>query len=105
MMQPRLTCVSCHRTDWHGGRHAMYMQAMDAPDIRYETLNGNEGELGGNRESSLDHDQGKYDLDTFRQAVVNGKHPDGETLSTDIPRWEMSDQGLADLFDFLQSFP
>ncbi len=104
MMQPRLACVSCHGTDGRGGTHVMHMQVMDAPDIRYETLNSEKDEHGSDGES-MDHSQSEYDLDMLRQAVVEGKHPDGEALSTDMPRWEMSDQDLADLFEYLKSLP
>ena len=34
---------------------------------------------------------GEYDLEDFRQAVVFGKHPDGEPLNRDMPRWRMGD--------------
>ena len=30
-----LACVSCHGSDAHGGVHAMHMDVMDAPDIRF----------------------------------------------------------------------
>lgn len=104
MMQGRLACASCHGPDGRGGRHTMHMQVMDAPDIRYETLNSEEGEHGGS-EDGMEHTQGEYDLDMFRQAVVEGKHPDGETLSRDMPRWAMSDEDLAALFEYLKTLP
>jgi len=104
MMQPRLACVSCHGTDGGGGTHVMHMQVMDAPGIRFETLNGKEGEHGGD-EGGMEHTQGEYDLDTFRKAVIDGKHPNGEALSTDMPRWAMSDEDLAALFEYLMSLP
>lgn len=97
MMQTWLACASCHGPDGRGGRHTMHMQVMDAPDIRYETLNSNE--------DGMEHTQSEYDLDTFRQAVVEGKHPDGEALSTDMPRWAMSDEDLEALFEYLKSLP
>ena len=104
MMQPRLACVSCHGTDGRGGRHIMHMQVMEAPDIRYEALNSAEDdhERGG---ESMDHSSGEYDLDIFRQAVVAGKHPGGESLSANMPRWSMSDQDLSALFEYLKSLP
>lgn len=80
----------------------MHMQVMEAPDIRYAALISGEDEHEGDGES-MEHDQAVYDLDMFRQAVVEGKHPDGEALSADMPRWEMSDQDLADLFEYLKS--
>ena len=33
------------------------------------------------------------------------KHPDGELMGTDMTRWQLSDQDLADLFAFLKSMP
>jgi hypothetical protein len=82
----------------------MHMQIMDAPDIRYSTLSGEtgeheEGEDGHTQETS------EYDLEDFRMAVVERKHPDGEYLSQDMPRWQINDQDLADLFTFLKSLP
>jgi hypothetical protein len=82
----------------------MHMQAMDAPDVRYENLENSDDEHGSDGES-MEHIQDEYDLDMFRQAVIEGKHPDGETLSADMPRWEISDQDLADLFEYLKSLP
>jgi mono/diheme cytochrome c family protein len=104
MMQLQLACASCHGTDGRGGRHVMHMQVMDAPDIRYQMLNSDTDEHASDGETT-DHSKGEYDLDMFRQAVVEGKHPNGEALSTDMPRWEMSDQDLADLFEYLKSLP
>ncbi|MEJ2596817.1 MAG: hypothetical protein P8Z00_00715 [Anaerolineales bacterium] len=46
---------------------------------------------------------GGYTLQDFRTAVIEGKHPDGDELSADMPRWQMSDQDLADLFAFLKT--
>lgn len=103
MMQPRLACVSCHGSDGRGGRHVMHMQVMDAPDIRYASL-ASEVEHGSS-EAGMDHGEGEYDLDIFRQAVVEGKHPNGEALSTAMPRWKMSAEDLAAIFDYLKSLP
>ncbi len=100
MMGSYLTCAACHGPEAQGGTHFMHMQVMDAPDIRYEALNGEAGEHGGEEHSD---EVGIYDLDDFRLAVIEGKHPDGEFLSRDMPRWEMSDQDLVDLFEFLKS--
>lgn len=96
MMQPRLACVSCHGVDGRGGEHVMHMLIMNAPDIRYSALNSEMDEHGG---------EGEYDLEMFRQAVVEGKHPDGETLDEDMPRWQMSDEDLAALFEYLKTLP
>ena len=82
MMGSQLACVSCHGQDARGGVHTMMMQVMDAPDMRYVALAG---------------------LDTFRAAVVDGIRPNGDRLSNDMPRWNFSDDDLADLAAFLKS--
>lgn len=46
-----------------------------------------------------------YDLDAFRLAVVEGRHPDGMDLSLNMPRWDLGDEDLADLAEFLRSLP
>jgi cytochrome c oxidase subunit 2 len=102
MMGAYLTCASCHGPDGRGGTHYMHMQVMDAPDIRYEAL-VEEAEEHGGQEHSDEH--GEYSLEDFHQAVVEGEHPDGEPLSREMPRWQISDQDLQDLFAFLKTLP
>ena len=52
MMGGKLTCVSCHGPDGKGGEHVMgMMQVMNAPDIRWKTL------------------EDEYSTTTFKQAV------------------------------------
>jgi hypothetical protein len=97
-----LACDSCHGSDGRGGFHTMHMDVMDAPDIRFVTLS-NEADEHGDDEHGDEH--GEYDLEAFRRAVVDGKHPDGDALSREMPRWRMDDKDLADLFMFLESLP
>lgn len=101
MMGSYLTCAACHGPEARGGVHMMHMQVMDAPDIRYTTLSAEVGEhaMGEGEE------HGEYDLEDFRLAVVEGKHPDGEPLSRNMPRWQMSDEDLSDLLAFLKAIP
>ena len=63
------------------------MEVMDAKDIRWSTL------------------EGEFDAEKFRLAVVNGEDPDGTQLNSDMPRWNMSDDDLADLIVFLKTLP
>jgi hypothetical protein len=63
------------------------MQEMDAKDIRWSTL------------------ENEFDTEKFRQAVVEGKDPDGTQLSTDMPRWNISNEDLTDLIAFLKTLP
>lgn len=100
-MGTNLACVSCHGSDGRGGIHTMHMAVMDAPDIRYSSLSSEEDEHEGDHAHKDEHDE--YDLEAFRLAVVEGVHPDGESLSRDMPRWRMSDEDLEDLFDYLKS--
>jgi cytochrome c oxidase subunit II len=100
MMGAYLTCAACHGPDAHGGEHFMHMQVMDAPPIYYEALNHMEAEESGHTPTS-----DSYTLEEFRSAVVEGQHPDGDELSGDMPRWQLSDGDLADLFAFLKTIP
>lgn len=106
MMGSQLACVSCHGQDARGGVHTMMMQVMDAPDIRWLTL---AGEVEGAQQAGDEHDDehaeihAEYNLETFRLAVVEGEHPNSERLSNDMPRWNLSDEDLSELADFLKS--
>lgn len=106
MMGGQLSCASCHGPSARGGRHQMHMETMDAPNIRWDALAAHEAdEVDGHEEGAGDHTEaeGDYTLATFRLAVVEGKHPSGEPLSEDMPRWQMSDADLRDLAAYLQS--
>ncbi len=101
MMGASLACASCHGVDGRGGRRAMHMQVIEAPDIRYQALTSE-----GEHEEAGGHDGAEgYDLETFRLAVVEGRHPNGERLSSVMPRWQLSDEDLADLLEFLKTLP
>lgn len=102
MMGGRLACVSCHGTDATGGEHMMHMEIMDAPDIRWSALSGDHHHEEGVEEIKEDHHEG-YDFEDFRNAVEFGKHPDGDELGRDMPRWRMSDADLKDLMNYLKS--
>lgn len=98
-----LACASCHGPDGRGGLHRMHMQVMDAPDIRYVALSSEEEAEEHGGDEGHEHAGGGYDLDDFRLAVIDGQHPNGEPLSWEMPRWRMTDEDLADLFDYLKS--
>ena len=84
----RLACASCHGTDGRGGLHNMgMMQTMSAPDIRWSAL------------------QEDFDAEKFRLAVSKGQDPDGTQMSTDMPRWNIGNDDLADLIAYLKTFP
>jgi cytochrome c553 len=91
-----LTCATCHGPEGRGGTHRMHMRSMTAPDIRYAALSVMP-ELKGRK--------APYNIDDFRQTVENGRHPDGEEVKADMPRWKMSEADLADLLEFLKALP
>jgi hypothetical protein len=101
MMRGYLSCASCHGPDARGGQHTMHMQVMDAPNIRWEALSHEAEDEHAAEED--DHHNETYDLEAFRRAVIEGEHPDGESLSSDMPRWQMTDEDLSALFAFLKS--
>lgn len=103
MMGGRLACVSCHGEDARGGLHGMHMQQMDAPDIRYSVLAGKADEA--DEHGGDDHHAEEYGLESFGQAVVFGQHPDGDLFNWDMPRWEIDEDDLFDLFEYLKTLP
>jgi uncharacterized membrane protein len=114
MMGTNLSCSSCHGQQARGGVHMMHMQVMDAPDIRWSALAGEaeeehagavEGEPaddGGHDDEHAEAHAG-YGLAEFRMAIVEGKHPNREPLSSEMPRWNISDGDLEDLAEFLKT--
>lgn len=103
MMGSNLACVSCHGEDGRGGQHVMHMEVMDAPDIRFAALSA-ESDEHQDGEHANEHGE-EYDLEAFRRAVVLGQHPNGDSLSRDMPRWQIDDEDLNDLFEFLKTLP
>jgi mono/diheme cytochrome c family protein len=101
MMGGNLTCASCHGTDARGGKHTMHMETMDAPDIRWSALSGEHHEE--KTDTGEQHKHMAYNFVAFKNSVERGKHPDGDELKKDMPRWKMSDEDLRDLMDYLKS--
>lgn len=104
MMQTRLACADCHGSDGRGGTQFIHMQSIEAPDIRYSALNAHTEADEHENNGDDDHSE-EYTLETFRMAVVEGMHPDGDPLSMEMPRWNLTDEDLQDLFDFLKTLP
>ena len=80
----------------------MHMEVMDAPDIRWSALSSDHHEMGDTGNKTMTPAKA-YDFEDFKNSVENGKHPDGDVLKTDMPRWKMSDADLADLMNYLKS--
>jgi hypothetical protein len=89
-------CASCHGWDGHGRRTMMFT----TPNITYSNLTDPAGML------EPDGSRGPTFTDELiRRAVVEGVDADGETLSTAMPRWQLSDQDWDDLLLFLKTLP
>jgi hypothetical protein len=70
------------------------------PNITYSNLTDPAGML------EPDGSRGPTFTDELiRRAVVEGVDADGETLSTAMPRWQLSDQDWDDLLLFLKTLP
>ena len=103
MMMGRQSCASCHGSDGQGGTQLMHMQAIDAPDIRWDTLSSTVH--GGHDEADEDAEELPYDDESFRRALREGITPGGERLLSGMPRWEMGNEDIDDLIAFLKTLP
>jgi cytochrome c553 len=84
----QLACASCHGPNGRGGTHNMgMMQVMTAKDIRWSAL------------------QSEFDVEKFRSALTKGQDPNGTMLNTDMPRWNIGDEDMADLIAYLKTLP
>lgn len=98
----KFACVSCHGLNAKGGRHPMGMEVMNAPDIRWSALiNMQEKEDEHAENSSGEHHE--YSFEDFKGSVEKGRHPDGDKVDEDMPRWKMSDADLRDVMNYLKS--
>ncbi|NPE30907.1 cytochrome c [Methanococcoides sp. SA1] len=92
------SCASCHGVSGRGG--VPIMMGTDIPsDIRYSTLTAeDEDEVAGG------HDEHPaYTDETIKAAIRYGIEPDGEELDYTMPRWDMSDNDIEDLIDYLKT--
>ncbi len=89
------SCVNCHGPDGKGGLPVMMGTHLPG-DVRYSALVS--GEHHGEEE-----DGGQaYTDDDIRRAVRNGVEPSGERMDRTMPRWNISDEDLDDLLDYLK---
>lgn len=88
-------CVNCHGEDGQGGAFGGMMGGrLNVPDIRYSTLSEPHEEDGEQHEGWTD--------DEIARAVRLGEEPDGDDLSTYMPRWDMSDDEMGALLSYLK---
>jgi cytochrome c oxidase subunit II len=91
-----MACVNCHGEGGRGGTVRMMMGSFEAPDIRYSTLTEEEHE-----DNHIEHPP--YNDETIKRAIIQGLDPSGEPLDWVMPRWDMSEEQLDDLLDYLKS--
>lgn len=92
----RVACVTCHGEDGKGGRIVMMMWDIDVPDITWEHLT--EEEHGDEHEAHP-----PYTEESIKKAITDGIEPDGEEMDEFMPRWQMADEDLDDLIEFLKT--
>lgn len=89
-------CITCHGANGGGGNWVM-MTNLVAPDIRYSHLT--EEEHGEDGEEA----HPPYDDELLARAIRVGLSPADEALSLAMPRWDLSDEDMADLIEYLKS--
>lgn len=102
MTPSMMSCVDCHGEDGRGGVvHTRGMMGMmgsfEAPDIRYSTLTEEDGNDGHGDEHP------PYTDELLKRAVTDGVNPAGERLEAPMPRWDMSEEDLEDLIEYLKT--
>lgn len=87
-------CASCHGANGHGELSMMF----DAPNITYANLTNPAGML------ETDGTRGMVYTDALiLRAVTQGIGADGDTLSSNMPRWQLSDAEWQDLLAYLKT--
>ncbi len=87
-------CASCHGPDGQGGAPVM-MGTETPPDIRYHHLIEEEHEAGEAHPPCTD--------ETIKRAITEGVNPAGESLDLTMPRWQIPQEDLNDLLEFLKA--
>lgn len=87
-------CAMCHGVDAKG----MRMMMMDIPALSWDTLTDPEGHT---------HPNGRkhppFTEPSFKTCVLAGFDPGGNSLSTMMPKWEISMGDLDDLIGYLKT--
>jgi mono/diheme cytochrome c family protein len=85
------SCVHCHGEDGRGGVPIMMGYVVPA-DITYDGLTS---------EEHAGHEP--YTEETIRRAIRSGVDPEGRPLDPTMPRWDMKDEDMDDLIDYLRT--
>lgn len=90
-----MSCVECHGANGKGGSVRMMMWVYQAPDIRYSTLT---------TEGHGDHEGEKpYTDELIKRAITQGLDSEGMQLEPPMPLWQISEEDLDDLIDYLKT--
>lgn len=86
------SCIDCHGADGKGGITPM-MCDEKTPPITYHDLTeeGHEGE------------HQPYTDEAIKKAITEGIEPDGGELDPCMPKWDMSDEDLNDVIEYLKT--
>lgn len=92
-------CVSCHGEGGKGGV-VPHMCYEEAPSITYHDLTEEEHEEHAKEGEEEAHPP--YTDETIKKAISEGLNPAEEELDPCMPRWEMSDEDLEDVLEYLK---
>jgi len=92
------SCINCHGPDGRGVFPVMMGSHLPG-NIIYSSLvsgerHGEEGDEEGEGEAYTDED--------IRRAIRQGVKPSGESMDWSMPRWNMQDDDLDDLLEYLK---
>ena len=93
------SCVNCHGGNGRGGVAVMMGTAIPS-DITYAALTA---ETGHDEHDHGEEDHPPYTDETIKIAIRDGKNPAGQDLDNTMPRWQMSDNDLDDLVEYLKT--
>lgn len=91
------SCVDCHGVDGRGGVPIM-MGTEIPPDIRYTALTEEEHDAHGAEEAHP-----AYTETSIERAITLGVEPDGHELDWTMPRWQMNQEDLKDVVEYLKT--
>jgi hypothetical protein len=95
-MMMRSSCASCHGANGQGLRTPMFV----SPNISYRNLTDPAGMVEPDGEHGM-----KYTDDLIRRAVTQGLDPEGQSLDSVMPRWQLTDAEWSALLAYLKKLP
>jgi hypothetical protein len=91
-------CASCHGAGGKGG-DIPHMCTEEAPSITYHDLTEEEHEEHAEEKESPP----PYTDETIKSAIKEGLNPAGDRLDSCMPQWQMSDEDLDDMIEYLKT--